>query len=490
MSHITLDMSRELRRLSNELLAREEYLYIYTKAIANRVRLGVLILLTEKNRSFAKIAEKLRVQKTALSNHLNELLDVKLIYKTGSRGHYSLTDTGLLLIESLADFVSRSSRREQQKVGPFYLISKPTIEMIEMKSNQVKNRPEFQPSWLSLVASVTGILKSFGENFDNIDVAGYSGHAFIACMTEGYTSAAPPTAHPFFGEVHEGIESLGFQFFGDYQPGAIFPDKEISLADDKRLIKLFEMVKGQIDKNNPVILWGPYTAEFAIVYGYKDDKYLVSSFKSEKGKPDEPVNYRDLHIPGGIWFYYFGKRTHNMTEEHDLLAIKRALQIVKGKKRDVDVKVGVVEATEDYEHVTEWSEKEMEFVTGFSSFEVWKETLRVGSKDPSKIDAFGNACTSATYQESYGYAKEFLSRIADNYSDRSFCDKLKEASSNFGKLQEYFTEFIELFPFNNSLKRIEKKEDLELGCILLGRCSEEYQKTSRIFQDIIDLWDN
>ncbi|MHA2100714.1 MAG: hypothetical protein ACW99A_18750, partial [Candidatus Kariarchaeaceae archaeon] len=393
---------------------------------------------------------------------------------------YKLTDIGLLLIESLEDFTGRLSRR---RVGnPMaYLMSKPRVERIIMTKNEVKNIPKYQASGYTLIGSTTGILQSFGEKFDTTDVAGYTGQAFLACMTKGITSAAPPTAHAFFEEVHEGTESMGYKLTGDYEPGAIFPTKKIKLEDQKRLIKLFETIKEQIDKNNPVILWGPLTAEFSIVYGYEDDNYLVSSYRSAMGKKDQPIHYQDLHLPGGIWYYYFGERTHQMTEEHDLEAIKRALVVALGRNQP-NVLVGIVEFDDKLEHVSDWDEKDVQFASGPEAFTVWKYNIEKG-----QIHHMGNAHVAYTYQDGYERASEFLNRLANKYEGRKFYDKLVEVSGTYSELSDALSEYCKIFPFPD--KGGQTQDQLDVGASLLGRCERHTRKAIDLLTDVAELWE-
>ncbi|MHA2171159.1 MAG: hypothetical protein ACXAB7_14790 [Candidatus Kariarchaeaceae archaeon] len=477
MSEDSIDMRSSLRKLADDLRSKEPILLEYIKGIDNKVRLGVCVSLIDGDKDFSMLHQELSVPKTLLSNHLQLLVSCKLVSKL-SHGTYQLTDTGLLLIESLEDFVSRTSRRKSE--NPLaYLMSKPKIERMNMTKNMVKNIPKFQPSWISLISTTTGILQSFGEEVDTTDVAGYTGHAFVACMTKGITSAAPPTAHPFFQEVHEGTESMGFKLHGTYEPGAIFPTQKIKLKDQKRLIKLFEKIKEQIDNNNPVILWGPVTAEFAIVHGYDEDNYLVSTFRTSQGKEETPIHYMDLHSPGGLWYYYFGERTHQMTEEHDFDAIKRAIIVASGRNQK-DALVGVVEFDEDYKHITDWSEVEVQFVSGPEAFLVWKKNLTDG-----KLDSMGNSLCAGSYQEGYAQASEFLNRIARKYPEKKFHSKLVEASKAYGDLANTMQEYCKLFPFPGGN---ETKEDLEIGSSLLSRCEKQTRQGIELLKEVIDLW--
>jgi predicted transcriptional regulator len=71
-----------------------------TKAVANESRFRILIVLLSQNQTFKDLIEATTLQKTALSNHLNQLLETGLIEKP-EYGLYAITKDGSDLIASL-----------------------------------------------------------------------------------------------------------------------------------------------------------------------------------------------------------------------------------------------------------------------------------------------------------------------------------------------------------------------------------------------------
>lgn len=75
--------------LKIELIANYEQILPTIKAIANEKRFLILILILDGPKSFQYLLDATKLQKTALSNHLIQLIDSKLIEKPDF-GRYQL----------------------------------------------------------------------------------------------------------------------------------------------------------------------------------------------------------------------------------------------------------------------------------------------------------------------------------------------------------------------------------------------------------------
>lgn len=468
------DTMRGLKRMYMDLQGNQMQLHSILKAVGYETRLQILLALIEQPLELEKLGKQLQVKTTTLSNQLQYLLEAKLVNKL-THGTYQLTDTGFLFLESLQEFSLREARHRQSPTfieQPDSYFKKPTVESITMQENTLSTPPTFTPAWLTLAGAFTGIFQQKGEKFDLVDVLGYSGYGFVACMTVDEIQPSPPTAHPFFTEVHEGIESMGYELFGDFERGAVFPGRELSMQDEKRLISLFEQIKERIDKDDPVILWGPAAAEFAIVTGYTNDAYQVSSYRTALKMPEDPVHYKDLQSPGGLWWYYLKQKTHTITEEHDRAAIIRALTIARGREQP-EALVGVPDPDD-------WKENTQEFVSGPDAFRIWQKNL-----EAKKFIAMGNAYCMACYAEGHRAANQFLERLATKYTSREFATSLQEAAGAYAELAETLESVEKRFPFPGGK---ETEEDLAFGAAHLGKCAGLTEKAIVALENVLKAW--
>jgi len=94
------------------LLLGKETLNI-AKALANESRFKVLTKLYAEPTSFKNLKEVTELEKSALANNLNKLLDVGLVEKS-QHGIYAITEDGKKLLEALETFIKESNERKRK----------------------------------------------------------------------------------------------------------------------------------------------------------------------------------------------------------------------------------------------------------------------------------------------------------------------------------------------------------------------------------------
>ena len=83
------------------------------KALANESRFKVLIQLYAEPTTFKNLKEVTELEKSALANNLNKLLDVGLVEKS-QHGIYAITEDGKKLLEALEEFIEGSNERKRR----------------------------------------------------------------------------------------------------------------------------------------------------------------------------------------------------------------------------------------------------------------------------------------------------------------------------------------------------------------------------------------
>ena len=84
------------------------------KALGNEKRIQILISLLKGPQSYSTIVQVLDLKKTAVSNHLTQLRDVKLIRREGN-GVYEITSDGLQFIKAIENAYQKSPTRQAEK---------------------------------------------------------------------------------------------------------------------------------------------------------------------------------------------------------------------------------------------------------------------------------------------------------------------------------------------------------------------------------------
>jgi predicted transcriptional regulator len=90
----------------------EETLQI-VKALANESRFKILTQLYTAPLTFKNLKEVTELEKSALANNLNKLLDVGLLEKS-QHGIYAITEDGKKLLDALEAFIKGSNERKRK----------------------------------------------------------------------------------------------------------------------------------------------------------------------------------------------------------------------------------------------------------------------------------------------------------------------------------------------------------------------------------------
>ncbi len=99
------------------------------KALANENRFKILTQLYVEPLTFQKLKEVTALEKSALANNLNKLLDVGLVEKS-QHGVYAITEDGKKLLEALENFIkgSNEQKRKLQIAQAQHQMMKPFLE--------------------------------------------------------------------------------------------------------------------------------------------------------------------------------------------------------------------------------------------------------------------------------------------------------------------------------------------------------------------------
>jgi DNA-binding HxlR family transcriptional regulator len=440
-------LSREIvdKELQRVLLESPENVAELLRSVAHPVRIRILASLLRGENDFSKLMQATALSKTALANHLTQLINSRLIERV-ARGEYRLTGDGRDLLGSAVSMYKNSARREEQRTE--LLLRRYTKGLSEgktMSKKVISKKVEYQPCWLSYTGAMAGALRGLGVNCDTADVGGYSGYSFIINVAKGVTCPSGPTALPAetWKEIHKGTESLGYALewgghHGSYpvEPGKPTPE-ELEIVR-----KLFEKIKREIDEQDqPVVLWGLVIPEYGIVKGYEGNAYIVSTFRSLAKQPEEPVLFYNLDSPGAIDAFFFRKKSKGNSKATDLEALERAIRFASGN-----------------------TPIHPNYVGGPASLEEWANVLEAIPEQ--KQNYMGNSYVGACVYESRNMCAQFLRRLAQKHPGES-SKHLQKAAECYEKELELLKEFTVLFPFKHQGEM--KAENRKKGAEILGK---------------------
>jgi DNA-binding transcriptional ArsR family regulator len=416
------DDAQRVQRILSE--ASSEFVELL-KAAAHPARVQVLALLLDGEQDFGRLMAATRLSKTALANHLTQLLAQGLVERL-SRGSYQLTADGRELLVAAARFFEGSAAREAARralVQRAYTGAAREADVMAKKL--VSKLGVYVDCWISYTGAMAGALRALGVTCDLADVGGYSGYAFVANVAKGQTCPSGPTAmsEAVWQEIAQGTESLGWRL-DHYTDEEVAPSQrgKPTPAEYARLERLFERVKRDIDtRDRPVVLWGLPIPEYGIVNGYDGTAYVVSTYRRTEGQPDNPVPFAALQAPGCLDAYFFRESVKVNRAVVDRAALDRAVRFASGSMA-----------------------VRSQYVGGPAAFVEWARVLE--SVPEPKQNYMGNSYVGACLHEAREVAAQFLTRLAKG-RPASVAEPLLAAAKTYGEIAKHLKAFKDLFPF-------------------------------------------
>lgn len=422
-----MNRKSEEEELQSILFESPEGIADLLRSAAHPSKIQILALLWRGERAFSGLMKQTELSKTALANHLNQLIGKGLVNRI-ARGEYTLSVEGKDLLNVAATMYKDSAQREEERLALLSMrYTKGLIEGKTLSRKVISENVEYQPCWLSYTGAVAGSLKALRIDCDTIDVGGYSGYAFITNVSKDVTCPSGPTALPpeTWKQIHRGTKSLGY-VMEQYSYPHSFPAKEGEPTPEEIELarKLFNKIKLEIDeKDRPVILWGLVVPEYGIVKGYEGDFYIASTFRRLINQLEDPILFYDLKAPGCLEALFFRDRVKPDANLADKEALERAISFASAKVPILDNYVG-----------------------GPAALDEWAKTLE--NLPEEKQNYHGNSYVGACVYESRFMCAEFLKRLSKKNPGKQ-AKPLREASECYEKGEELMKEFTQVFPFKS-----------------------------------------
>jgi hypothetical protein len=293
---------------------------------------------------------------------------------------------------------------------------------VESGGTSLTTPVEYQPAWLTWVASTTTCLKAIGLECDQADVAGYSGYAFHLCVHEALCPSGPTMLD--WAQLSRGAHALG-RATVEFRA----PDCEASGAPrDEACRAAYELVRRELQAQRPCVLWGTYLPEFGVAVGAEDGAYLVKSFKEIIGEDQPPIPFDQTAPPGGVYVLGFPAEAAFGELQRDLEAILVALRFW-GRPA-----YGLARRTRASAYGA--------YRYGAEAYDLWIEALRAG-----RADRFGCGYNAACYAEGRRFAQVFLERMSTRRPLAA--ELLREAAASYREAAGAMKQVSDVFPFGH-----------------------------------------
>ncbi len=426
------------------------------KAIASPKRLMVLNYLLQQPRNFSFLLNKLRIKRTTLVHHLDFLIETNLIDRE-DWGRYCITDIGLKFIKAITstyqNIIFEQQEEHQQIINQYNQWPQFYRASGVIKENLVSNEAKYQSGWNSYISATSGVLISLGVPHDYIYIGGRTGYCFIVNAT--HLISASILSKNAWQEIYKGTESFGWKMNLWKKKRKYSCAWQLENEDYDLGLDVFNQVAKIIDDyNTPVVLLGVHGSGFAIINGYQNDSYLVSTYYHIEGREEIPIRFDQLRLINKFTYFYFTKNQEKENPEfEDKKSIKRAIEFAKGI------------------HFSQ-----SDFTSGPQAYDTWIDVLSSGKKD--HIEKIGNNILGQFDYDSKSIATEYLERLYYKYKENQQAQFLKDASQCYKKAMMELEPFTQMFPHpkqrnnnltlesrNNGVKILKKVKNYQIDAI-------------------------
>jgi hypothetical protein len=305
----------------------------------------------------------------------------------------------------------------------------------------------YVPAWLTWVSSTTGCLNALGVDCDAVDVAGYSGYAFVMSVAEDLCPSGPTVFD--WGLLVRGITGLGRSAHAFWGEG--------SAEDPDHCRTAYDLVASEVKAGRPCVLWGTYVPEFGIAVGVHDDKYLVRTFKPFAGEPEPPIPFDELQAPGGVYVLTFPAAVKTPKEETDRSAIHHAVEMLN--------------------HT--WGDPE--YRMGREAYDFW-----IAALEADKADAFGNSYNAQCWAEAKRFARDFVGRLAAR--NENVAEPLHRAQVAYAEAADAMGKVAQLFHFPDTENKVGDPENRAKAVAALKVAKAADERAATAMAEAAKLW--
>lgn len=270
---------------------------------------------------------------------------------------------------------------------------------------------EYQPAWLTWVASTTTCLRALDIPCDQVDVAGFSGYAFHMGVHEEICPSGPTVLD--WSRLSRGVHTLGRATIEFRSPCCEVSGK----AREDSCRAAFELVRNELLAGRPCVLWGTYLPEFGVVVGISGESYQVKTFKEVLQQEQPAIPHNKTEPPGGIYVLGFPAEAEYGELQRDLEAILEALR--------------------------QWSRPAYGlYKFGPDAYDLWIESLRA-----KRAGRFGCGYNAACYAQGRRFAQEFFERMSTRRPLAA--NLLRQAAESYREAADTMERVSQVFPFSH-----------------------------------------
>jgi DNA-binding HxlR family transcriptional regulator len=400
------------------------------RAMAHPKRLEILGLLTDTTKSFVDLLKATQISRTALANHLQQLITRGLIIRL-ERGSYQITKDGQELLQAIVESYVDSQIRLSN--GWRHMIERYAKTRTGMGRKMKKLQDlKFKDYAVSHLGALHGCLEYLDVDISQPWLYGITAHGLIINISSKDICPSGPTAWKPM-PVFLGAKNLGVNFEGVMA----WPNQVSQSEYLKKLQEAWTLVTKAITNGRPCYGWQiGDIADFYTIYGVDDIGYYYKGYFQEEGAGPKP--WKDI----GKMFIEVYRVERTKTAVDDTTQVKNALQWA------------LRHAANDKEWI--FTPK---YQAGLSGFDAWIDALEKGT-----ALQFGHAYNTMVWRECRQMANQFFieAKARLNGEAKPF---LAKAAELYGQVADQLLKVAKLYPFD--------KDKLSMDPIVVNNTSQK-----------------
>ncbi len=409
------------------------------KAVSHPKRLEILSLLTDTTKTFVQLLKATQISRTALANHLQQLIIRGLIRRL-ERGSYQVTKDGQELLQAIVESYVDSQIRLSN--GRRHMMERYSTTRSGLGRNMVKlHKLQFKDYAVSHLGALHGCLEFLEINVTQPWLYGITGHGLMINIAVDDICPSGPTAWkpiPLF----TGTKNLGVEFDGVFA----WPQQSTEAEYTKKKEKAWKLVSKALSEGRPCYGWQiGDIPDYYIIYGVDDSGYYFKGYYQEEGAGPKP--WKNI----GQMFIDITTVKRVKSPVDDTIQVKEALQAV--------LRI----ATNDKEWIMS-----PKYQAGIAGFDAWIENIEKG-----KAGQFGNAYNAMVWWECRDMGHKFFQEAKDRLKGKAK-PYLEKAVEFYGQVAEQLHEFARLYPFDK-----DKLTNNPIGINDTSKKGVEYLKKAR-----------
>lgn len=313
--------------------------------------------------------------------------------------------------------------------------------MILDKPEYMASSPQFS-TFCSTFSALQPYITSTPYTYE--EIMGYTGHAFHINIQTPSINKWGPFLYDWDGILQHGLANLGVYTNQVSYSGY---NEEVLNALEHGI----EIIKNAIQNGYPAMVWEAIHPEFALIYGYDEEKKIFYAIDS---KSEATIPFKQLG-QGEETSEFYVLTVNDSADTTFAQRLKGAIHLI-------------------LQYGNQENDDNWEFISGLEAYDAWIDAFEKGN-----VDTVGNAYNIQVNKHARTTAVEFLEKISDELGHAS----TSKAIDIYKKIVKDYEALEALFPDENN--KDPQPDDKEQAIILLNQLRDQEEQGLEAMKELL-----